>query len=340
MTQSDSSLPVVAIDDGYAQTKLWGDDGGDGAGIRSLVLRSSVRPGRHSIVSFAGDSVGSGYRVEEGEVFTASPDIEGENTQFDGYHTSAMNRVINHHALVSAGYGGREVHLVTSLPVDEFFLNGKRCDSAIAAKTKNIMAGIENTSPSIKLAKIVEVSVGCQALAAFVDYWLDDEFKERDVPVERVAIVDIGGRTTDIVLVLDGASLDQRRSGTENVGALDVYSSLSAMIREKFSTRDAYPMKALDSAVRNRTIKLWGQSEDISDLVDRAIDEQRGKLTREIERRLGGASDVEQVVFVGGGSAMFRGISSMFPNGVEVENPEFSNARGLYKYTRYFSSGG
>jgi len=334
-TTFDPTVPVVAIDDGYAQTKLWGD--GDG-GVKSLVLRSSVRPGRHTIVSFSGESVGSSYRVEEGEEFTVSPDIEGENTQFDGFHSSPMNRVINHHALVSAGYGGKRVHLVTSLPVGEFFLNGRRCDAAIAKKTENIMRGIENTNSAVNLAKVVEVSVGCQALAAFVDYWLDDDFRERDVPVDRVAIVDIGGRTTDIVLVLDGASLDQRRSGTENIGALDVYSSLSASIRERFSTRDTYPMKILDEAVRKKTIKLWGKNQDISDLVNRAIDEQRGKLMREIERRLGGASDVERVVFVGGGSSLFRGISSMFPNGVEVESPELSNARGLYKYTRYFLS--
>lgn len=325
---------VVAVDDGYAQTKLWGDDGA--GGIKSLALRSSVRSGHRSIVSFSGDNIGSSYLVEEGEEFTVSPDIEGENTQFDGFHRSAMNRVINHHALVAAGYGGKNVHLITALPVGEFFIDGRKNNSAIDAKTTNIAMGIKNINKAIALANIVEVSVGCQALAAFVDYWLDDDLSEKEVPIERVAIVDIGGRTTDVVLVLYGESVDQRRSGTENIGALDVYSSLAAMIRENFKVRDVFPMKMMDEAVRNRSIKLWGKNQDIADLVQKAIDEQRGRLTREIERRLGGAADIDRVVFVGGGSNLFQGISSMFQNGTEVESPEFANARGLYKFTRYF----
>lgn len=326
---------LVAIDDGYAQTKLWGERP-DGT-TASFMMRSSARPGRYALMSISGDGFSGTYRTDEGEEFTVSEDIEGENTQFDGFHTSTMNRVLVHHALSRGNYGGREVHLVSGLPVGEFFRQGRRNDAAIEAKKSNLIKKIQPATEDQALAVIARVDIGCQAMAAFVDYWIDDDMKERDVPVEKIAVVDIGGRTTDIVLVLDGASFDPRRSGTENIGALDVYNTLADMIRGEFRTRDVYPIALLDQAVRQRTIRLWGRQRDIGDMVDLAIAEQKTKIIREIERRLGTASDIDTVLFVGGGAAMFRGINEIFPNGQTTETPEWSNARGLFKYIKYFS---
>jgi plasmid segregation protein ParM len=325
-------MPLVAIDDGYAQTKLFGE-GPDGG--KRFMMRSSVRPGRFGLMRLSGEGRIGSYVTEEGEEFTVSEEIEGENTQFNGFHVSTMNRVLVHHALAAAGYGGEDVKLVTGLPVGDFFTKGRKNDASIAAKEANLLKGVTSVSGDA-MAHVRRVIVGCQALAAFVDYFVDDDLNERDVTVDKVAVVDMGGRTTDIALILDGQAFDPSRSGTENVGVLDVYTALSTAIGTEFKTRDEHPLAVLDRTIRTGTIKLWGKHQDVSGLVAAAVAEQQAKISREIERKLGGASDLDAVLFVGGGSALFKGIADMFPNGHQVEDPEFANARGLFKYARRF----
>jgi plasmid segregation protein ParM len=332
---SDSLL--VAIDDGYAQTKLWGKSPNGSQESVRYMMRSSVRPGRFGLVSLSdGASVGT-YRTEEGEEFTVSEDIESESTQFDGFHTSPMNRVLVHHALAAAGYGGKRVTLWTGLPISDFFSRGRKDDAKIAAKRNNLMKTISHESGGDPLTELVDVRVGCQALASFYDYALDDHCQERNVSVDKVAVVDIGGRTTDVALVLDGQSLDPRRSGTENIGVLDVYSTLSELLRTEFKTRDDYPLAMLDVAVRTGSVKLWGKPQDVKHLVEKAVQEQQGKIARDLERRLGSGSDLDTVLFVGGGSALFHGLANVFPNAEVAEDSEFANARGLFKYALYVS---
>ena len=327
---------LVAVDDGYAQTKLWGE-GLDGKPVRYMV-RSAVRTGRYALMSLDGKPGIGGYLTEEGESFTVSESVEGENTQFDSFHTSTMNRVLVHHALLSAGYGGKDVSLIAGLPVADFFRDGEKDTKRIADKRANLLKGVKNAaSDSLAPARLTSVDVGCQATAAFVDYVLDDDMAERDVPTESVAVVDIGGRTTDIVVILDGVQIDSPRSGTQNIGVLDVYNALGKAIRSKFDTADTFPLSLLDKTVRDGRIKLWGEQQDLRDIVTQVVAEQEAKIAREVERKIGSAANVDVVLFVGGGSALFSNIAGHFRNGRMAQDPEFANARGLFKYARKFS---
>lgn len=373
----DRNAVLVAVDDGYAQTKLYGDlpadlvaaaseEAGDkeagnkeagakseeGAGGKKrsapkpnaarrvrFSMRSSVRPGRYGLGSISGTGAVGCYEAEEGDQFTVSEDIEAEDTKFDGFHVSTMNRVLVNHALWAAGYGGHSVGLITGLPVADFFFDGERDEDKIAAKIGNLTRGVRLTSSDTPLAKIESVRIGCQAVAAWVDHVLDDDLEERNDPSAPIAIVDVGGRTTDVAVVIGGTSVDHARSGTENIGVLDVYGALAKAIRTEFRTRDKYPLAQMDHAVRNGTIRLWNKEHDISASVRAAVQETEGKIAREVERRLGSASTLAAVVFVGGGGALFSTIADRFPNGVMAEDPEFANARGLHKFARFKAAG-
>jgi plasmid segregation protein ParM len=323
---------LVAIDDGYAQTKLYGE-GPDGKPIR-FGMRSSARQGRYGLSSITGASAVGCYETEEGDQFTVSEDIEAEDTKFDGFHLSPMNRVLVSHALWAAGYGGKEVRIISGLPVADFFLGDDKDQEKIAAKTANLMKGVKLTSSDSPLARIVGVRIGCQAVAAWVDHVVDDGLQFRQDTGGAIAIVDIGGRTTDIATVVGGASIDHSKSGTENIGVLDVYNAVGAGLRGKFKTRDRFPLAQIDAAVRHGKIKLWGSDQDVSDIVKAAVHENEAKIAREVERRIGSGAILSAIVFVGGGSALFKTISQHFPNGVMAEDPEFANARGLYKFMR------
>lgn len=330
-----SNRYLVAIDDGYAQTKLYGAPLTEGGEAVKLSMRSSVRPGRYGLGTISGMGSVGAYETEEGDHYTVSKDIEAEDTRFDGFHTSPMNRVLVQHALVSAGYGGKELDIITGLPVADFFFEGEKDHDKIEAKTLNLMKKVKLTSSSDPVGKVGSVRVGCQAVAAWVDHVLDDNLEEVQDMAGATAIVDIGGRTTDVAVVVGGSSIDHSKSGTENIGVLDVYEAVGRSIRQKFRTRDKFPLAEMDRAVRTRSIRLWNQEHDIEEIVKQTVREFEGKIAREVERRLGSGSMLSSIVFVGGGGALFKTIANHFPNGVMAEDPEFANARGLYKYARY-----
>jgi Actin-like ATPase involved in cell division len=324
---------LVAIDDGYAQTKVYGERP-DGS-VGKYHMRSSVRPGRYGVGSISGDGFMGLYETEEGP-FTASEDVEAESTQFDNFHTSTMNRVLVNHGLVGAGYGGLEVDIITGLPVADFFgADGAKDEQKIALKKANLQKPVQLVSGSSKVAILKDISVGCQAVAAYIDYALDDDLNEiRDVD-GAVAIVDIGGRTTDIATVIGGSRIDHARSGTANIGVLDVYKAVKQGIWTRERIRDDFPINVIDKAVREGFIKLYGQKTDVKEIVDTVVAEYEAKLSREIERRISTGAAMNAVVFVGGGSALFKNIAQTFRNGYMSDDPEFANARGLFKYVRY-----
>ena len=168
-------------------------------------------------------------------------------------------------------------------------------------------------------------------MAAWFDYIFDINLKVRNETKGQVAIVDIGGRTTDVAVVVDGESINHSKSGTENLGVLDVYASIQKAIRKEYRVKEQYPLDDFDSAVRTGKFKLWNQEQDVSELVEEVVGEHESKIARAVERKLGRASNLNAVVFVGGGSALFTTIASRFPNGQFADDPEFANAMGLYK---------
>lgn len=326
---------LCAVDDGYAQMKVYGAPLSGNTPVR-FTCRSSITLGRHALGSLSGDGAGIGiFQTEEGSHYTVSDLVSSDNLQFDGFHESQHNRVLVNHALIEAGYSGKKVELWTGLPVADFFKGAERNQEAIARKIANLRKGVINTMPNgAPLPQLVDIRVGCQAVASALDFCLDDDLKERHPDVSRVAVVDIGGRTTDIALIINGGRFDPKRSGTENVGVLDVQRNLSRLVQEKFSTTDEYSAQFIDNCLRTGNARLWRQDHDVKDLIERAVEEPRARIKAMIHRVLGSASDVDVILFVGGGAALFSGLEKSFPNGEVPQDPEFSNARGLYKFAR------
>lgn len=342
MSENEKKKLLVAIDDGYAQTKLYGE--AEDGSIVKFCMRSSVRSGRWGLGDISGSGAVGLYDTEEGS-FTVSEDIASENTQFDGFHLSTMNRVLVNHALVGGGYGDKDVEIIAGLPVADYFVQGVKDEEKIAAKRSNLLKKVSPSGDS-KIANIVGVNIGCQAVAAWVDYVYDDNLNERVDTDGAVAIIDIGGRTTDIATVISNSDdqstkVDYQRSGTADIGVLDVYKGAQAAICQEFKIKDNLPTKLIDRAVRNGTIKLFGKENDVKGLIDPIIREHEAKIVREIERRIGSGAQMNAVIFVGGGGALFQQIAQNHfnQNGHMIDDPEFANARGLFKFARSLQQG-
>jgi plasmid segregation protein ParM len=320
---------LVGVDDGYAYTKVCVD------GKAPFKMRTSIRQGVESVANMSGDGESDGCYETAGQRFTVGDNIQGENTRFDGYAGSAMNRVAIHHALRLAGLGGQKVKIATGLPVRSFYNGEGRINKEFIEQKRR---GIEEEVSALfggKIANIVDHVVCSEAVAAWLDHVLDDDGN----PIEgnddggMVGIVDIGGRTTDCVWVLPPQKIDHKHSGTENIGVLNVFDNVQSAIQKRFET--PVSRNKLEEAVLKGTLSLFGEKHDVNDIVEAAIANVAEQIHREIQRRFGQGADLDKILFVGGGAALMPRIAKHFKHGITPQNPEFANARGMLKFMKH-----
>lgn len=330
MGRPNADVIAVGIDDGHAEIKLALPDG------RMIKIPSKVRAGANGVSTYGRQDdtgqIDGGYETEN-QRFTVCDFVEGEGTRFDEYPFSAINRVLIHHILRLAGLGGKPVHIATGLPVSHYFQGSSPNFNTIKRKSQNIATPVKTLSGEA-IADIQASFVVPEGVAAWVDYSLDNTGKIVSNVGRPAAIVDIGGRTTDCVTVLPGWRVDHARSGTGNVGVLDLFEGLRTRLCSKFEVNDI-PATALDEVVRTGKIRMWGRPVDVTEHLDEVKKEIGEQILREVYRRIGRGADLEKVLFVGGGAAVFNHLKSSFPNADSPENPQFANARGMLKFMMY-----
>ena len=322
---SPNGYILAGVDDGFADTKVVTSD-------RKVRVASCARAGMHGLSS-AGiqeDSVGASYQTGSRN-FTIGDFIDGEETGFDDYPTSDLNRVVVHHALRLAGLSGQKVKIASGLPLNMYFKGSARNEAAIRAKQEALIKRV-NVSDGGETADIIEHVVLPEAVASWFDYAFDDEGKEIEMD-GPCAVIDIGGKTTDCVTILPGHQIDHMRSGTGNIGVLDIYEQVGAHLRSQFG-EGVVSRRVYDRAVRTGTIKRFGREHSVQAAVTAAIDDVSERVLREARRHFGSAADLDVILFVGGGAGLMTKLSAYFPNARIQPEPEFSNARGMYKYLR------
>jgi Actin-like ATPase involved in cell division len=322
---------LVAVDDGYAQVKVWKPADGDKPAIRALVP-TALRSGRGAITGLDGRALGSSYTTGN-ETFVAEIGVS-EETRWDGYHVSTMNRVSVHHGLAQAGFRDARLHVVAGLPVREYFKNGVRNTDFINRKIESLKQPVTHADGNS--IEITGVIIAPQAVSVFADWAMDERFSLRDPDLRQaeVAVVDVGGRTTDIaVIVRAGTGVDHARSGTENIGMLDVLTEINNGLRSKFDLSDErLPIKVLQDALRTGKARLFGREKDVADVVQQAVSEVEARIARTVRQMLGSGVALHSVLLVGGGIAAMPNLAKVYPsNAVIVPDPEFANSRGMYR---------
>jgi plasmid segregation protein ParM len=205
----------VGVDDGYHQTKVV-----LGNGV-TLSIPSTARLGRPDVLSLGRDGQADVQEYETEEVRYSAGRIEGEDTVFNEYPHSPLNRVIVHHALRMAGLSGKPVNLVTGLPVDSYFLKGRQAGPNKTLIERKIASLAVPVTPCDDTAP-VEVRyhmVLAEGLAAYFDYVVDVDAagvvsRNRVREKEQVAIIDIGGRTSDYAVIDGGRGIKLDESGS------------------------------------------------------------------------------------------------------------------------------
>jgi len=320
---------IVGVDDGFAMTKLVVMMGGKV--VKRLTIPSRARSGVHGTTAIAGSSDGeidSRYQTEGG-TFTVANLTDSESARFDEYPFSGMNRAIITHALRVAGLGGKQVRIATGLPLSMFYKGSSNNTDVINRKIQSLLISVSPLDNS-EVALITNHQVYPEGLSAWIDYAIDEMGQIRADLDESIGIIDIGGRTTDIAVVLPGRRIDHARSGSADLGVLNVIEEVILEIKKEHNV--AVGPEKVEAALRTRTIKLWGKPVDIGPSIDKAVTSVMGAILREVNRRLSSGVDLDKVLLVGGGAYLFSGVEKQFPNVEIPTDPEYANARGFAKY--------
>ncbi|MDE0411060.1 MAG: ParM/StbA family protein, partial [Gammaproteobacteria bacterium] len=325
MTDPSPATPVVVgLDDGYALTKV------ALSGDRLTVTPSRARVGRSGVTGVL-QGRQQIFEYETGDTVYSAGAVDGAPTRFEGYAWSGLNRVIVQHALQDAGLSGRTVHAVSGLPVSAFYRkSGALREELIGKKRDHLKQAVHplNARP----AEIAFHDVIPEALAAWYDHVIVERREEAVVDEKRlsvpVAIIDIGGRTTDYVVVQD-QGIVHASSGSLPCGMLDVKQNVADAILERFDL-ETLGEQRLAQAIEYRKVRLQGQDHDIANLVDAAMDEVVERIHTETRRQLGLGTELDCVLFAGGGTvALAEHIRGWFPHQVIAEHAAFANARGM-----------
>lgn len=328
----------VGLDDGYAYTKVALPNG------KLMAVPSRARMGKAGVTWIRDEEQRIFEYETDGTVYSVGA-VDGEPTQFDEYPGSGLNRVIVQHALQEAGLSGRSVHMITGLPVSAFYSNdGQKRNKAIKRKRENLKLTVDPVPPhSVSQHRPVKASIAFhdvipEALAAWYDHVITLEDDGVTLDADRlnapIAIIDIGGRTTDYVVVQD-QGIVHGSSGSLNRGMLNVKIRVANQIQTQFDINELGE-QSIARAVETGCLRLHGKDHDVSTMVADAKRELVERLYTETRRKLGLGAELDRVLFVGGGSAALASdITDWFPNQTIADHAAFANARGMLKYLQF-----
>lgn len=320
----------IGMDDGHSEIKIVLPNG------QRFRSASQATSGKVNIISINDSEIPDvmGYSTPEGS-YIAGNIQHPDPTNFNEYPVSVLNRVIVTHALCQAGlHQSGNLKVCTGLPLKQFYIKGKPNKKLILNKMENLLLG--DVTPEIEFDfKIIDHRVFSEGVSAWVDYIVQRDEKgkliiDSNMLKKRIAIVDIGGRTTDVAVVSDW-KLDSDRSNTFNVGMLSIRSKIFDEIYNDHEIE--LTEEQLKSILTTKRFRLYGRDMDATVYIEEAEKQVVNTIKTQVLRLLGKASDIDEVLFVGGTSCYLEPyIAGWFPHQRIVKDAAFANARGFQKY--------
>lgn len=315
----------VVIDEGSSQAKMCWFDGTEICihKIPSRVIQQEQLSSVH-----LGAYEDSCYELEGLPYTVASHSSGALTTKNRAYQISDHNLVLVHEILRLNGFGGEDVSITVTLPVEDFFRIGQTPpinQPLIDRKKKNLLRDITNKAGHA-LANIVEVKVSPEATPAWSDYLLNDDGNKKlnSSRDHRILVVDMGGTTTDLTIIDGLGAIHQLKS--IRGGVFDVAKNLNGKLVSRFNRSDL-ESHVLDDALRKGSFNNESITEDIR-ISCKPIEKL---IINGLDEMAHDAYSMDAILYVGGGSSLMAEHIAREYQGKTIVGDEFSIARGILK---------
>jgi plasmid segregation protein ParM len=334
---------MIAIDDGYGEIKA-----ANGTQLRIFPSRAISGRVVRSRFTESGFAVGGAPVLEsEGAIFTLQDGANAEDTRFDDWPNSALNRVLCRHAAVEMGMT-EGCTLITGLPMSVYFTpDGQVNQKAVRARVDSLHKPVMQHLPdgmTRQLATPGRIKILPQGLAAIFDHILLNP--EADA-FEAVGVVDIGSRTTDVAVYVINqgeSTIEMSRSGGFRRGVSDIVDAMAAELQKSLRLSAQIPLPAAGKALRTGRLKIQGKTYTVESqrlhvlrtLLPSILDEAEHILSAGMGTS--GLLDLDRILLVGGGAYLAHSIGlRLWEQGIVPDQPEYANVRGMVKLGQWLN---
>jgi plasmid segregation protein ParM len=329
-------MVVYGIDDGHSSIKI--------VNGKKENFPSRVTVGRsNSFNVITGEVDNATYTVNGNSYTVVGSDESAFDTRTEDFPTSDINVVLVNHALDRQNATG-DIAICTGLPFNRFYTKGVSNSQLIEAKKTALSQAVKGCQNEFN---IIKHFVCAEGVAGYYDLVLNDDgsFNENikdAIADDTVVIVDIGGRTTDIVTFRAG-KIDFSKSVTMDIGCLNVEDSLRENLQSELKCYDI-PQTAIKKTIENQGIYISTKNEfDFSKILNESKRELASNIVNRLKAIVKNTIDLSLVVFIGGGSILVKDdLKALFDEKYIKfsKDPIYANARGMRKLaTRGISHG-
>ncbi len=319
------STQLVVIDEGSTQGKgSWVNKDGQ---IENHKILSMV--GEEEATDGQGNLRDCNYRIGEDEIAVATNLSETVSTKSKRYQVGIYNRAIIHELLRQAGFGGQDISVIVTLPIDQFFNGNLKDEERIEAKKKNVMGDIQSMTKQ-PLANIVNCTVAPESIPAWYNVLINEkgEVNEKYASASYVLVTDIGGTTVDLTLI-DGQGNPIKRA-TIQIGVLDIIDRLMPILAQEENIKSVQKAH-YDQMLRTRTYR----GKDISAHIQKAARPVRNQILAKMDEFVADPDSLDHQVYSGGGAALIGdSLDSKFGSSSLThisDDPDMDIATGMTK---------
>ena len=234
------------------------------------------------------------------------------------------------------------VLIVTGVPSDQTKKNDIKQELKNAFTNDNTVHDVKVNGEQV-LFKIEEedIIIMSQPVATVIGRYLDMDgnIQNKAYQTMKVAVVDVGGGTTDFDLIKGMRRLVEDCTSL-NQGFRDVYDDIRAGIKGVYP--DAEPtdfdlLKRIMSGLKNEVFtyqpNLRVEPYDFSEDLENSLKSLSAKIQGVISSIWKNQSDIDEILLVGGSASLFKNDIALVMDGLVVpDNNGDSNVDGYYKF--------
>jgi plasmid segregation protein ParM len=227
------------------------------------------------------------------------------------------------------------INVVSGLPVG-FYKDYHQRLAQILTDSHEITFQGPDESAQLKRIKIGEIRIIPQPLGSVLNLLMDEKGKitNMDLAKQKVGVVDIGFRTTDLC-IFDRLQYVERGSTTTDTGMAKGFSIIARKLKEECGVNvELYRMY---NAMEAGSIKIRGKDINISKLRDKVYANTARTIAADMDRLWSDDWDMDAIVITGGGSRELAEILQPQVTGNVIPVPykidtRLNNVKGYLKY--------